>query len=120
MPPKKDLKPLLSKQERMVEKQKRKEEKKVKQALKTERKQLKQERKDLEMDDEEDINVTIKKITNQTKMSTNTGQLVLSDQPSPRVHFTLTPTPANDLILFGGQYFDGQSQFIYGDLYRWK
>ena len=41
--------------------------------------------------------------------------------PSPRANFTLTTCPTtSDLILFGGEYFDGDVNVCYNELYRWS
>lgn len=38
--------------------------------------------------------------------------------PSPRSHFSLTASPdSNELILFGGEYFDGQKTTMFSDLF---
>jgi hypothetical protein len=40
--------------------------------------------------------------------------------PSPRVNATLVVNPlnANELILFGGELFDGEFTFVYNDLFK--
>jgi hypothetical protein len=40
--------------------------------------------------------------------------------PTPRIHATLTvhPTKENELILFGGEFFDGDMTFVYNDLFK--
>lgn len=38
--------------------------------------------------------------------------------PSRRVNFSLTPHPLKDeLIMFGGEFYDGQKTVVYGDLF---
>lgn len=41
-------------------------------------------------------------------------------QPSPRSNFSLTSLPNNEMILFGGEYCDGESTIVYNDLFRWN
>lgn len=41
--------------------------------------------------------------------------------PSPRLNASLTPHPEKDeLILFGGEYFNGQKTFLYNELYTYN
>ena len=109
------------KKTKAMEKAKKKEEKKNKQALKTEKKLAKQERRELEEDDEEDINLIMKKLAKtDTLPPPVNGQLIPCEPPSARVHFSLTPTPSGDLLLFGGQRFDGANQQMFSDTYRWN
>lgn len=41
-------------------------------------------------------------------------------QPSPRVNFSLNVLPSGELILFGGEYYDGQTNQCYNELYRFE
>ncbi|KNC81507.1 hypothetical protein SARC_06173 [Sphaeroforma arctica JP610] len=46
---------------------------------------------------------------------------VCTKPPSPRVNFTFAAHPAADeLILFGGEYYNGQNQYVYGDLFTFN
>ena len=40
--------------------------------------------------------------------------------PSPRVNAVLIPNPLkeNELIMFGGELYDGEFTFVYNDLYK--
>ncbi|CAM9602975.1 unnamed protein product, partial [Choristocarpus tenellus] len=38
--------------------------------------------------------------------------------PCPRANFTVTSLPSGDIMLFGGEYFDGQDTTCYNELYR--
>lgn len=38
--------------------------------------------------------------------------------PSPRANFTVTALQSGEMILFGGEYFDGQDNTCYNDLFR--
>ena len=97
----------------------KKEEKRKKQELKTEKSAKKKEAKELE--GEEDIQTTISKIEKSKKKNViTTPQVVACPQPGPRSTFTICQSPISDeLILFGGQCYDGQVQHVYGDTYRW-
>jgi len=41
-------------------------------------------------------------------------------QPSPRFNFSMTALPNGDMLMFGGEHFDGDVTTIYNDLYRWS
>jgi N-acetylneuraminic acid mutarotase len=104
-----------------AEKALRKEAKKKKQELKTEKSLKKKEAK--ELDGEEDIQQTVARIENSKKKIPikTVSSLVSCDQPGPRSNFSLCQSPISDeLIIFGGQYYDGQTQHVYGELYRWN
>ena len=40
--------------------------------------------------------------------------------PSARANFSLTLLPNNDLIMFGGEYFNGAENLVFDDLYLWN
>lgn len=41
-------------------------------------------------------------------------------QPSPRSNFSLTALPNNEMILFGGEFCDGETTTVFNDVYRWN
>ena len=43
-----------------------------------------------------------------------------SHQPSPRANFTLSALPSGELLLFGGEYFDGDVNVCYNDVFKWN
>lgn len=44
-----------------------------------------------------------------------------SSQPTRRVNFSLSGLPSgSEFVLFGGEYFDGDQNDCYNDLYRWN
>ena len=47
-------------------------------------------------------------------------QITVCAQPSARSNFTVTGLPNNDLIMFGGEYCDGEKTIVYNELYRWN
>ena len=65
--------------------------------------------------------LTISKIKNQdlSKMAI-TEEIVT--QPTPRVHASMVynPIKTNEFVLFGGEFFDGQTTMVYQDLYRYN
>lgn len=44
---------------------------------------------------------------------------VCEGPPSPRANFTVTSLPSGDMILFGGECFDGQDTKCFNELFRW-
>jgi N-acetylneuraminic acid mutarotase len=107
-----------SKLSKAAEKALRKEEKKKKQELKTEKSQKKKEAKELE--GEEDISKTVARLLKKKESGSKPATVVACSQPGPRSNFSLVQSPISDeLIMFGGQYYDGQTQHVYGETYRW-
>ncbi|XP_078005521.1 kelch domain-containing protein 4 isoform X4 [Phascolarctos cinereus] len=95
---------------------KNKKEKKVKGAEKTaakmERKVSKRSRKE-----EEDLEALIAQFQTLDAKKTQIIETPCSP-PSPRLNASLSPHPEKDeLILFGGEYFNGQKTFLYNELY---
>ena len=41
-------------------------------------------------------------------------------QPSRRANFSLSAISSNELVLFGGEFFDGEMNECYNDLFRWN
>lgn len=69
--------------------------------------------------DEEDIEVIMKELALQdAKKIAITVEIV--PQPSARVNFSLTALPSGELIIFGGEYFDGAINTCYNQLYRFE
>lgn len=45
--------------------------------------------------------------------------IVESPQPSPRTNFSLTTLPSGELLLFGGEYYDGEDTIVYNGVFRY-
>lgn len=101
-----------SKPEKELTKAQRIEAKKAKQAQKG----LKKDRKQLE---EEDIELILQEFVRKDAERTQVT-VEAAAQPSPRANFTLSALPSGELLLFGGEYFDGDVNVCYNDLYRWS
>lgn len=43
-----------------------------------------------------------------------------SPQPSPRANFTLSALPSGEMLLFGGEYFDGDLNECFNDVFKWN
>eukprot|EP01134_Creolimax_fragrantissima_P003781 CFRG3781T1 len=70
---------------------------------------------------EEDLDQIIADFEKETASRQKTEITLCKDPPSPRVNFTFAAHPvADELILFGGEYYNGASQFVYGDLFTFN
>ncbi|XP_034945486.1 kelch domain-containing protein 4 [Chelonus insularis] len=90
---------------------------KIKTALKTEKNLNAKQKKKLQAMGEEDIEKVIAEIEKEEAQRQKVIEAAV-DQPSRRVNFTLTPHPfKNELIMYGGEFYDGQNTTVYGDLF---
>ncbi|CAN2389233.1 Kelch domain containing 4, partial [Pristimantis euphronides] len=93
-----------------------KKEKKVKGAEKTAAKMEKKVSKRSKKD-EEDLEALIAEFQSLDAKKTQVVEAACPP-PSPRLNASLTPHPEKEeLILFGGEYFNGQKTFLYNELY---
>ncbi|OCT84541.1 hypothetical protein XELAEV_18022695mg [Xenopus laevis] len=93
-----------------------KKEKKVKGAEKTAAKMEKKVSKRSKKD-EEDLEALIAEFQTLDAKKTQIIETICPP-PSPRLNGSLSPHPEKDeLILFGGEYFNGQKTFLYNELY---
>lgn len=46
--------------------------------------------------------------------------VTMCGQPSPRSNFSMTALPNGEMLMFGGEFCDGQGTAVYNDLYRWN
>ncbi|XP_069824698.1 kelch domain-containing protein 4 isoform X1 [Dendropsophus ebraccatus] len=96
-----------------------KKEKKVKGAEKTASKMEKKVSKRSKKD-EEDLEALIAEFQSLDAKKTQVVE-TSCPPPSPRLNASLTPHPEKDeLILFGGEYFNGQKTFLYNELYTYN
>lgn len=92
----------------------------VKTALKTEKKLNAKQKKELAALGEDDIENVIKEIEKEEARRQRVVEKVV-DPPSRRVNFSLTVHPFKDeLILFGGEFHDGRTTVVYGDLFLYN
>eukprot|EP00899_Mesostigma_viride_P019449 jgi/Mesvir1/27505/Mv07272-RA.2 len=73
-------------------------------------------------DDEDDIDKILEEIR---RKEAKKVEVVVEDNvaaPTPRCNFSITPNPVkdNELIFYGGEYFNGSKTFVYGDLFRFN
>lgn len=93
-----------------------KKQKQIEKQIKNSKKKAdKQAKKEGEESIESILNEIVKKDLHRTAISVSE-----SKQPSRRINFTLTSLPNGDAILFGGEYFDGEVNVCYNELYRWS
>ncbi|KAB0795717.1 hypothetical protein PPYR_09778 [Photinus pyralis] len=86
-------------------------------AAKTEKKESNKLKKNLAKIGEEDIEKILADIESEERKKLEI-KILKTDSPRKRINFTFAPHPDKDeLILFGGEYFNGQKTFIYNDLF---
>lgn len=93
------------------------EAKKARQAMKQEKVATKRNKK--EHAGEEDIDAIIAEFAARESARTAVS-VTICPQPSPRSNFSLTLLPSGELLLFGGEFCDGQGTEIYNDVFRWN
>jgi N-acetylneuraminic acid mutarotase len=93
--------------------------KKAARAAKQANKQAKGSRKDLAEAGEEDIEKLLAEIRLRDGARTAISVSVVP-QPSRRSAFTLTALPNGDMLLFGGEFCDGQNTVVYNELFTWN
>ncbi|KAE9315586.1 hypothetical protein PF008_g19211 [Phytophthora fragariae] len=102
------------KADKAAAKAQRQEAKKAKQTAKSSKK----DRKALGTD-EEDIELILQEF--RRKDAERTQVLVEpAPQPTPRANFTLSALPSGEMLLFGGEYFDGDVNECYNDVFKWN
>eukprot|EP01114_Cavostelium_apophysatum_P014170 TRINITY_DN3605_c0_g1_i1.p1 TRINITY_DN3605_c0_g1~~TRINITY_DN3605_c0_g1_i1.p1 ORF type:complete len:710 (-),score=276.59 TRINITY_DN3605_c0_g1_i1:42-2171(-) len=103
------------------EKVAKKAEKKELKTEKNAKKKMQKLRKNGDDDDEEDIEKMIAKFK-----ALDAAQVAVteepSENPSPRAHstFIVNPLKENEMILFGGEFYNGDLTFVYNDLFRYN
>ncbi|KAF4660899.1 kelch domain containing 4 [Perkinsus olseni] len=107
-----------------LEKAARKEAKKNKQAEKANKGATKKSKRELAAAGEEDIEVLLNRMDNDPRTRELEGQKkvrteVLEAPPSPRLNMSMTVTNSGDVLVFGGEFFDGDRQTVYNDTLRW-
>ncbi|XP_015183672.1 PREDICTED: kelch domain-containing protein 4 [Polistes dominula] len=92
----------------------------VKTAIKTEKKLSAKQKKELAALGEEDIEKVIADIEREEARRQRVVEIVI-EPPSRRVNFSLVAHPFKDeLIMFGGEFHDGQKTTVYGDLFTYN
>ncbi|CAG9782688.1 unnamed protein product [Diatraea saccharalis] len=89
----------------------------VKTAAKTEKKLANKLKKELADLGEEDIAKVIAEIEREEAKRSAATEKILAGPPSTRAYASLTPHPINnELIMFGGEYHNGQTTEVYNEL----
>ncbi|KAF9111143.1 hypothetical protein BGX27_005351 [Mortierella sp. AM989] len=107
------------------DKKKKTKEHKAKVAEKQDRKQTKKEKKSKAKnveEQEEDIETILANFKKEQEEKVKIIEEIWSGPPSRRANATLTANPLNqnELIFFGGEFFDGAKCAFYNDLYRYN
>ena len=92
-----------------------KEAKKQKQATKAD----KRNKKELKESGEEDIDAILAEFARKDA-ERKAVTISIVAQPSPRSNGSATVLPNGELLLFGGEFCDGQSMVVYNDLFRYN
>ncbi|OWY98875.1 hypothetical protein PHMEG_00030238 [Phytophthora megakarya] len=102
------------KADKAAAKAQRQEAKKAKQTAKS----AKKDRKALGTD-EDDIELILQEFR---KKDAERTQVIVeaAPQPTPRANFTLSALPSGEMLLFGGEYFDGDLNECYNDVFKWN
>ncbi|KAK2575754.1 hypothetical protein KPH14_003644 [Odynerus spinipes] len=92
----------------------------LKTAMKTEKKLSAKQKKELAALGEEDIEKVVAEIEQEEARRQRVIEAVV-ESPSRRVNFTLVAHPFKDeLIMFGGEFHDGQKTTVYGDMFSYN
>ncbi|OQS05922.1 hypothetical protein THRCLA_01987, partial [Thraustotheca clavata] len=97
----------------------KREEKKTRQELKQQKINKKKASKEAKDAGEEDIEAILNEFMKKDAAKVAIT-IVPTTQPSPRANFSLSSMPNNDLLMFGGEYFDGECNECFNELYRWN
>jgi len=95
------------------------EAKKAKQVAKQTKLVKKSVKKEIQGLGEDDIEVMIAEFAAKDKERTHVSVSVCP-QPSPRSNFSMTALPSGEMLLFGGEYCDGEQTTVYNELFRWN
>ncbi|CAM9721129.1 unnamed protein product [Chrysoparadoxa australica] len=68
----------------------------------------------------EDIEAILADILKKEAAKTAVTVSIADVPPTPRANFSFTSLPSGDLIVFGGEFYDGANNTCYNDLYRWN
>ncbi|CAM9106705.1 unnamed protein product, partial [Ectocarpus fasciculatus] len=111
MPPK-------DKKDKKLSAKEKEEAKRQKKSQKMEKTTAKRNKKEVKELGEEDIESIIAKYNEKERQRTAVSMTVC-EQPSPRSNFSMTALPNGEMLMFGGEFCDGQGTVVYNDLYRW-
>lgn len=94
------------------------EAKKARQAAKQEKSTVKRTKKEIKESGEEDIEAILAEFAarDQARVAVS---IIPCSQPSPRSNFSLTALPNGEMLLFGGEFCDGEGTTVYNELFRW-
>lgn len=93
--------------------------KKARQALKQQKSDVKRNKKELKDAGEVDIESLIAEFS--AKEASRVAVTVnVCSQPPRRANFSMTALPNGEMLLFGGEYCDGESSEVYNELFRWN
>ncbi len=93
--------------------------KKARQALKQQKTENKRAKKEIKAGGDVDIEAILAEYSVKEKSKTSVSVSIVA-QPSRRSNFSMTALSNGEILMFGGEYCDGESTEVYNDLYRWN
>eukprot|EP01033_Poteriospumella_lacustris_P005367 gene5367-3826_t len=97
----------------------KKEAKKARQAAKQQKTSQKRTKKELKESGEKDIESILAEYSAKEAKKMAVAVTVVP-QPSRRANFSMTPLPNGEMLMFGGEFFDGETTTVYNDLFKWN
>lgn len=93
--------------------------KKLRQQAKLQKTTQKRTKKELKDGGEVDIETILAEFSSKESKKLAVAVTVVP-QPSRRANFSMTALTSGDMLLFGGEFFDGDSTIVYNDLFKWN
>lgn len=97
----------------------KKEAKKARQAAKQQKTSQKRTKKELKESGEKDIESILAEYSAKEAKKMAVAVTVVP-QPSRRANFSMTSLPNGEMLMFGGEFFDGETTTVYNDLFKWN
>ena len=95
------------------------EAKKARQSAKQDKTSTKRNKQEAKESGEVDIESLLAEISLKERTRTSVS-ITACEQPSPRANFSMTALPNGEMLMFGGEFCDGESTVVYNDLFRWS
>lgn len=93
--------------------------KKARQALKQQKTATKRTKKEIKESGEDDIESILAEYAARDAARVAVT-IAICPQPSPRSNCSMTVLPSGEVLMFGGEFCDGETTSVYNELYRWN
>jgi hypothetical protein len=97
----------------------KKEAKKARQAAKQNKTADKRYKKELKETGDKDIEEILAEFSAKESRK-NAVAITVVPQPSRRANFSMTVLSTGEMLMFGGEFFDGETTTVYNDLFKWN